>query len=64
MKINGAIGINYKDAMDWVIKEIETKYGLSHSDALKVFAEAIVRNCVMEELYGEIDFLLGKEVEE
>ena len=63
MKINGEIGINYKDAMNWVIKELETKYSLSHSDALKLFAEAIVRNCVMEEIYGECDFLLGKENE-
>ena len=64
MKIRDATGLSFTDAKQVVIAEVMERYNVDRKDALKLFAEAIIRNCVLEELYGEMDFLLGKEVDD
>lgn len=61
MKIKAETGISYRDATESVISEIIERYNVNRRDALKLFAESIIRNCVQDELFGEIDFLLGRE---
>lgn len=61
MKIENAVGIGYKAALEFVLEDIMKYHGVTREQARKLFAEAIVRNCVLEELYSEINWLLGKE---
>lgn len=63
MEIRDATGLSFTDAKQIVIAEIMERYNVDRKDALKLFAEAIVRSCVLKELYDEMDFLLGKEAE-
>ena len=62
MRIRAEEGFSFREATDSVVTLIMERWGVSRKDALKLFAEAIVRNCVQEELFGEIDWLLGKEI--
>ena len=64
MKIHGATGVGYKEATDFVIDKIMSRYSINRRDALKVYAEAIIRNCVVDELIGECDYLIGWEADE
>lgn len=61
MKIHGAEGVGYKEATDFVIEKIMNRYSISRKSALKLYAEAIIRNCVIDELMGECDYLIGWE---
>ena len=64
MRIRAEAGFSFREATDSVVSLIMERWGVSRKDALKLFAEAIVRNCVQEELFGEIDWLLGKEIDD
>ena len=63
MRINCESGFTFNEAKENVISEIIYRYGVNRKYALKLFAEAIIRNCVQDELFGEIDWLIGKEEE-
>lgn len=61
MRINGELGVSFTDAKEYVISEIMKDFDLNRKDAMRIFAESIVRNCVIDELWGEIKFLLGRD---
>lgn len=53
--------MGYREALDYMTREIEKQFGLNRRDAQRVFAETIVRNCVWEEIMATASVLLGKE---
>lgn len=61
MRINCEAGFSFNEAKESIVTEIMDRYDVNRKDALKLFAEAIIRNCVQDELFGEIDWLLGGE---
>ena len=63
MKINGATGIGYRDALDYMTREIQKEFELNRHDAQRLFAETLVRNVVWDEIMATAAVLLGKERE-
>ena len=59
MKLNDNTGVNYRDALDGVLRELQEQYHISRKDARRLFAEVITRNCVWDEIIGTCDVLLG-----
>ena len=64
MRLADNTGINFRDALDGCIRDLMERYHISRKDARRLFAEAIVRQCVYNELIGTCDWLLGIENEE
>lgn len=60
MRIKDACGVGYKDAIDYCINEMQHKYDLNRRDAMRLFAESVIRNCVQEELFATADVLIGE----
>ena len=59
MRIKSATGIGYRDAMDYTLNKLQERYDLNRHDALRLFAETIIRNVVQDELIVTADFLIG-----
>ena len=63
MKLHDNTGISYRDALDDALRDLQTRYGITRAEARKLFAEAIVRNCVWDEIISMCDWQMGKEVQ-
>lgn len=64
MRLADNTGINYRDALDGCLRDLMEQYHISRQDARRLFAEAISRNCVWDEVLGTCDWLMGIEQEE
>lgn len=61
MKIKDNLGIGYRDVLDGVLRELQSRYKISRNDARFLFANALPRSCVYDELINVCDMLMGKE---
>ena len=61
MKLHDNTGIGFRDAIDGSLRLLQRRYGISRSDARKLLAEAITRNCVWDEIISMCDWQLEKE---
>lgn len=61
MKIKDNLGIGYRDVLDGVLRELQSRYKISRHDARFLFANALPRSCVYDELIGVCDMLMDKE---
>ena len=50
-----------KQVTDWLINDIAEEKGISKALARKLFINAIAYNVVIEEIKGQIDFLMEEE---
>lgn len=64
MKLHHNTGIGYRDAVDGALNDLQERYGISRSDARKLFAEAITRTCVWDEIISMCDWQLEIKKEE
>ncbi len=50
------------EVIDNIIKEVrEHDPAISSKDAKKLILNALIYNCVIEEIIGQVDFLMGKD---
>ena len=61
MKITDNLGIGYRDVLDGVLRELQNRYNISRHNARFLFANALPRSCVYDELIGVCDMLMDKE---
>ena len=59
MRLADNTGIGYMDALDGCIRDLMERYHINRKDARRLFAEAIVRNVVWDEMIGTCNWLLG-----
>lgn len=56
--------LTFEKATSTLAKEVAKEHGITVADARLMILNAIIYNCVQEEIKGQIDWLLGKEKEE
>lgn len=61
MRIKDATGVNFREATDFVMRELMSTYGISRKDAPRLLAECLIRNCVVEEIIGTAAVLIPEE---
>lgn len=61
MKLHHNIGIGYRDALDGALRDLQKRYKISRSDARFLLADALMRNCVWDEIINVCDWQFGKE---
>ena len=59
MKIQLDIDMGYRDALDYLLRQIEIKYQISRADARKLLASSLIRTPVIDEIMATCDCLLG-----
>lgn len=64
MRLADNTGVGYRDALDGALRDLQERYHINRHEARRLFAEAIVRNCVWDEVIGTCDWLLGIERED
>lgn len=61
MRIKSALGINFKDAADYLIEETMKAHGINRRYACRLLGEALVRTCVVDEIFATEDALIIKK---
>ena len=59
IKIDGAFGVNLKDATDYLVEELIKNYNVSQRDAKRLLAECLIRSAICDEILGTANSLLG-----
>ena len=59
IRIKDNAGIGYRDALDGILRELQDHYKISRHDARFLFANALCRSCVYDEIIGTCNALLG-----
>ena len=60
MIIASATGVHFKDATDFMADKLMERHDISRRDALRLLAETLVRNCVVDEILETSDYLIIK----
>ena len=60
IKIKDNAGIGYRDILDGTLRDLQDRYNISRHDARFLFANALCRSCVYDELISTCDVLMGK----
>lgn len=53
--------LTWESATSALAKEVAKDHGITVADARLMILNAIIYNCVQDEIKGQIDWLLGKE---
>lgn len=64
MRIRSNTGVKLTDTIDWALRDLMQRYNISRADARKLLAEAIVRNCVWDEIIDMCDWQLELKKED
>ena len=57
MRINEAAGVGMREATDYLVKELMERHQICRKSALRLLAETLVRNCVVDEILQTSDVL-------
>lgn len=57
MRISEAAGVGMRDATDYLVKELMQRHQISRKAAVRLLAETLVRNCVVDEILATSDAL-------
>ena len=64
IRIKDNVGIGYRDILDGTLRELQERYNISRHDARFLFANALCRSCVYDELIGTCNVLMGRHNDE
>lgn len=53
--------VTMTDVIDTIAEDVMAKYNVSKAKARKLVCNALIYNCVTEEVLGQVDFLMGGE---
>ena len=52
-----------KEVIDHLCERVQERDKMTKAQAKKLVLNALIYNCVIDEILGQVDFLMGKELE-